>query len=145
MKGVGNMRKEYIYSILDGIITGLLLCFIGEYTFSTLFIEPQIEYNLIIIFIICIISLVSTYFLIFRKAECSILKKYLISIASFMVVLIVDVINLVTFKIRLLPIRETSDADGLLAIFFMGIYLAFVLISHLLALIIDYIIKKRKL
>ena len=137
------MRKEHIYSILDGVITGLSLYLIWEYAFSAILIEP-IEYNIIILSIFCIIPVSSLYFLIFRKAERPICEKYLISFASFMVIQVINFINIMTLNIKLFPRRETSDADGLLAMFFMGSYVAFVLISRLLAFIINYIIKKRE-
>lgn len=137
------MKKEYIKSILDGIIQGVLVCLFPDYIVSVFFIDEPIELNIIFIFILCVLSIISFYFLTLRKKE-KIWFNSFISFVSFVILCILDFINLCNWNIRLLPLRETSNADGLVIIFLMGSYIIPIFILRAFTLIIAHIIKKRK-
>lgn len=137
------MKKEYIKSVLDGIIQGILLCLFPEYILSTFFVDEPIELNIVFIIILCVLSLISFYFLILRKTQ-KIWVKSFISFISFFAILLLNFINLMTLHIMIIPLREVSNADGLFVLFFVGPYLAVVIISRIIALIITLIINKTK-
>lgn len=138
------MKKEYIKSAFDGVIQGILLCLLLEY-FVSIFFSYTTEFTVFVLLIIfCLISLVSLYFLIFRKADKPIWRKYIISFMFFVAVHILNFINLMWLRIRILPLRETSNGDGLVLLFLVGSHFAFLVISRLVALIINFIIKKVK-
>lgn len=137
------MKKEYIKSILDGIVQGALVCFFPEYIVSVFFVDEPIELNMVFTIILSVLSLISFYYLILRKKE-KILLNFFISFIAFITILTLSFTNLFTWNIRILPLRETSNADGLLIIFLMGSYLIPVIILRIVAFVIALIIKKRK-
>ena len=137
------MKKEYIKSILDGVIQGALVCFFSEYIVSVFFVDEPIELNIVFTIILSVLSLISFYYLILRKKEKIWLNSF-ISFSGFLVILTLSFINLFTLNIKILPLRETSNADGLLIIFLMGSYLIPVIILRLVAFIVALVIKKRK-
>ena len=137
------MKKEYKKSILDGIIQGVLVCFFPKYIVSVFFVDEPIELNIVFTIILCVLSIISFYYLILRKKEKILLNSF-ISFMVFLIILTLNFINLFTLNIKILPSRETSNADGLLIIFFVGSYLFSTVILRLLAFIIAFIIKKIK-
>ena len=138
------MKKEYIKSILDGIIHGVLVCFFPKYIVSVFFVDEPIELNIVFTIILSVLSLISFYYLILRKKEKILLNSF-ISFIVFFTILTLNFINLFTWNIRILPLREISNADGLLILLLMYLYLIPVVILRLLAFIIAFIIKKRKI
>lgn len=140
LDGGEKMKKEYIKSILDGVIQVVLLRLLFEFVFSIYLIEP-IEMNFVIIAILVVISLMSYIFLIIINAKKSMLIK---SVINFVTFIIFNLLSFVTLLIHILPSRETSDADGVLVLFFVGPYLAVIIISRIIALIITLIINKTK-
>ncbi len=134
------MKKEYIKSISDGIFQAVLLRLLTEFTFSIYLLE-RIEMNLIIIAILVLFSLISFLFLVIKNVKKSMLIK---SVISFVTFIIFNLLSLVTLPIHILPSRETSDADGVLVLLFAGIYLAVVVITRIITLVIAFSAKKRK-
>ncbi len=137
------MKKGYFYSVLDGVIQGVILCLLSQYFFSVYMIEP-VEMNIIVILILIIVSVVSFIFSILHKMKETIRIKIALSIISFLTVMFLDFINLMTFNIKLLPLRETSNADGLLIVFFVIPYFAIVVVLRIIVLIIIKLIEKHK-
>lgn len=138
------MKKEYKKSILDGIIQGVLVCFFPKYIGSVFFVDEPIELNIVFTIILCVLSIISFYYLTLRKKEKILLNSF-ISFMVFLSILTLNFINLFTLNIKILPLRETSNADGLLVIFFVGSYLFSTVILRLLAFVIALVIKKRKI
>ena len=83
------------------------------------------------------------YNLILRKKEKILLNSF-ISFMVFLSILTLNFINLFTLNIKILPLRETSNADGLLILLLMYLYLVPTVILRLIAFIIAFIIKKIK-
>ena len=137
------MKKGYFYSVLDGVIQGVIICLLSQYFFSIYMVEP-VEMNIIVILTLIIISVISFIFLILHKTKEMIRIKVAISIISFLAVIILDFINLMTLNINVLPLRETSNADGLLIIFFVIPYFVVIVVLRIIALIIRNIIEKQK-
>ena len=137
------MRKGYFYSVLDGVIQGVIICLLSQYFFSIYMVEP-VEMNIIVILTLIIISVISFIFLILHKTKEMIRIKVAISIISFLAVIFLDFINLMTLNINVLPLRETSNADGLLIIFFVIPYFVVIVVLRIIALIIRNIIEKQK-
>ena len=137
------MKKGYFYSVLDGVIQGVIICLLSQYFFSIYMVEP-VEMNIIVILTLIIISVISFLFLILHKTKEMIRIKLAISIISFLAVIFLDFINLMTLNINVLPLRETSNADGLLIIFFVIPYFVFIVVLRIIALIIRNIIEKQK-
>lgn len=134
------MKKEYIKAISDGIFQAVLLRLLTEFTFSIYLLE-RIEMNLIIIAILVLFSLISFIFLVIKNIKKSMLIK---SVISFVTFIIFNLLSFVTLPIHILPSRETSDADGVLVLLFAGIYLAVVVITRIITLVIAFSAKKRK-
>ena len=137
------MRKGYFYSVLDGVIQGVIICLLSQYFFSIYMVKP-VEMNIIVILTLIIISVISFIFLILHKTKEMIRIKVAISIISFLAVIFLDFINLMTLNINVLPLRETSNADGLLIIFFVIPYFVVIVVLRIIALIIRNIIEKQK-
>ena len=137
------MRKGYLYSVLDGVIQGVIICLLSQYFFSIYMVEP-VEMNIIVILTLIIISVISFIFLILHKTKEMIRIKVAISIISFLAVIFLDFINLMTLNINVLPLRETSNADGLLIIFFVIPYFVVIVVLRIITLIIRNIIEKQK-
>lgn len=137
------MKKGYFYSVLDGVIQGVIICLLSQYFFSIYMVEP-VEMNIIVILTLIIISVISFIFLILHKTKEMIRIKLAISIISFLAVIFLDFINLMTLNINVLPLRETSNADGLLIIFFVIPYFVVIVVLRIIALIIRNIIEKQK-
>lgn len=138
------MKKEYKKSILDGIIQGVLVCFFPKYIVSVFFVDEPIELNIVFTIILCVLSIISFYYLILRKKEKILLNSF-ISFMVFLIILTLNFINLFTLNIKILPLREVSNADGLLILLLMYLYLVPTVILRLIAFIIAFIIKKRKI
>lgn len=141
--GERYMKKDYSFSVLDGIFQGIIICLLSQYFFSIYMVEP-VEMNIIVILMLIIISVISFILLILHKTKENIRMKVTISIISFLAVIFLDFINLMTLNITVLPIRETSNADGLLIIFFVIPYFVVILVLRIIALIIRNIIEKHK-
>lgn len=137
------MKKEYKKSILDGIIQGVLVCFFPKYIVSVFFVDEPIELNIVFTIVLCVLSIISFYYLILRKKEKILLNSF-ISFMVFLIILTLNFINLFTLNIRILPLREVSNADGLLILLLMYLYLVPTVILRLIAFIIAFIIKKIK-
>ena len=137
------MKKGYFYSVLDGVIQGVIICLLSQYFFSIYMVEP-VEMNIIVILTLIIISVISFIFLILHKTKEMIRIKLAISIISFLAVIFLDFINLMTLNINVLPLRETSNADGLLIIFFVIPYFVVIVVLRIITLIIRNIIEKQK-
>lgn len=137
------MKKEYKKSILDGIIQGVLVCFFPKYIGSVFFVDEPIELNIVFTIILCVLSIISFYYLTLRKKEKILLNSF-ISFMVFLSILTLNFINLFTLNIRILPLREVSNADGLLILLLMYLYLVPTVILRLIAFIIAFIIKKIK-
>lgn len=137
------MKKEYKKSILDGIIQGVLVCFFPKYIVSVFFVDEPIELNIVFTIILCVLSIISFYYLILRKKEKILLNSF-ISFIVFLIILTLNFINLFTLNIKILPLREVSNADGLLILLLMYLYLVPVVILRLFAFMIALVIKKRK-
>ncbi len=137
------MKKEYKKSILDGIIQGALVCFFPKYIVSVFFVDEPIELNIVFTIILCVLSIISFYYLILRKKEKILLNSF-ISFMMFLTILTLNFINLFTLNIKILPLREISNADGLLILLLMYLYLVPVVILRLFAFMIALVIKKRK-
>lgn len=137
------MKKEYKKSILDGIIQGVLVCFFPKYIVSVFFVDEPIELNIVFTVVLCVLSIISFYYLILRKEEKILLNSF-ISFMMFLTILTLNFINLFTLNIKILPSRETSNADGLLILLLMYLYLVPTVILRLIAFIIAFIIKKIK-
>ena len=116
------MKKEYKKSILDGIIQGVLVCFFPKYIVSVFFVDEPIELNIVFTIILCVLSIISFYYLILRKKEKILLNSF-ISFMVFLIILTLNFINLFTLNIKILPLREVSNADGLLILLLMYLYL----------------------
>ena len=138
-----KIRKGYFYSVLDGVIQGVIICLLSQYFFSIYMVKP-VEMNIIVILTLIIISVISFIFLILHKTKEMIRIKLAISIISFLAVIFLDFINLMTLNINVLPLRETSNADGLLIIFFVIPYFVVIVVLRIIALIIRNIIEKQK-
>ncbi len=137
------MKKEYKKSILDGIIQGVLVCFFPKYIVSVFFVDEPIELNIVFTIILCVLSIISFYYLILRKKEKILLNSF-ISFMVFLIILTLNFINLFTLNIKILPLREVSNADGLLILLLMYLYLVPTVILRLFAFMIALVIKKRK-
>ena len=137
------MKKGYFYSVLDGAIQGVIICLLSQYFFSIYMVEP-VEMNIIVILTLIIISVISFLFLILHKTKEMIRIKLAVSIISFLAVIFLDFINLMTLNINVLPLRETSNADGLLIFFFVIPYFVVIVVLRIIALIIRNIIEKQK-
>lgn len=137
------MKKEYKKSILDGIIQGVLVCFFPKYIVSVFFVDEPIELNIVFTVVLCVLSIISFYYLILRKEEKILLNSF-ISFMMFLTILTLNFINLFTLNIKILPLREVSNADGLLILLLMYLYLVPTVILRLIAFIIAFIIKKIK-
>lgn len=138
------MKKEYKKSILDGIIQGVLVCFFPKYIVSVFFVDEPIELNIVFTIVLCVLSIISFYYLILRKKEKMLLNSF-ISFMVFLIILTLNFINLFTLNIKILPLRETSNADGLLILLLMYLYLVPTVILRIITFIIAFIIKKRKI
>ena len=138
------MKKEYKKSILDGIIQGVLVCFFPKYIVSVFFVDEPIELNIVFTIVLCVLSIISFYYLVLRKKEKILLNSF-ISFMGFLTILTLNFINLFTLNIRILPLRETSNADGLLILLLMYLYLVPTVILRIITFIIAFIIKKRKI
>ena len=137
------MKKEYKKSILDGIIQGVLVCFFPKYIVSVFFVDEPIELNIVFTIILCVLSIISFYYLILRKKEKILLNSF-ISFMVFLIILTLNFINLFTLNIKILPLREVSNADGLLILLLMYLYLVPTVILRIITFIIAFIIKKIK-
>ena len=136
------MKKDILYSVLDGLSQGVILCLFSDYFFSVYFIEP-VEYNFVFSMILTLFSLTSFVFLVLYKAKETVRVKVAVSIVSFLVVMFIEFINLIFFNVRVLPLRETSDVDGLLIVFFVIPYFVASIVLRAIALIINVIKEKR--
>ena len=137
------MKKEYKKSILDGIIQGVLVCFFPKYIVSVFFVDEPIELNIVFTIILCVLSIISFYYLILRKKEKILLNSF-ISFISFVVILILGFINLTKWNINFFPLIETSNIEELDILLLAYFYLVFILISRLVVLAIKFIMKKVK-
>ena len=92
------MKKGYFYSVLDGAIQGVIICLLSQYFFSIYMVEP-VEMNIIVILTLIIISVISFLFLILHKTKEMIRIKLAVSIISFLAVIFLDFINIMTLNI----------------------------------------------
>lgn len=134
------MKKEYIKSIFDGVLQAVLLRLLIEFIFSIYLLEP-IERNLILVSILIIISLTSFIVLVIVNSKKKLWIKSAISCTAFV---LLNFISFATLPFRTLPLRETSDADGLLVLLFSSLYVGAIIILRAVLLVVALIMKKRK-
>ena len=134
------MNKTIMYSILDGIIQGLLLELLLNYLISTMWDYSVGNVFILIVFII--ISFISAFFLLVRTPD-KLWKKYMLSSAFFIIVSAILFVNKITLKIRLFPIsqREASDAEGILFLAIIILFLLLLIIERVFGLIWRHSIK----
>lgn len=129
-----------MYSILEGIIQGLLLELLFDYLISTMWDYSVGNVFILIVFII--ISFISAFFLLVRTPD-KLWKKYMLSSAFFIIVSAILFVNKITLKIRLFPIpqREASDAEGILFLAIIILFLLLLIIERVFGLIWRHSIK----
>ena len=134
------MNKTIMYSILEGIIQGLLLELLFDYLISTMWDYSVGNVFILIVFII--ISFISAFFLLVRTPD-KLWKKYMLSSAFFIIVSAILFVNKITLKIRLFPIpqREASDAEGILFLAIIILFLLLLIIERVFGLIWRHSIK----
>lgn len=134
--------KKVLSCLTDGILQGCIFILLTEYAVSVYFKYMPI-YNIVIFSVSLLLSMLSTFILV-NKCAVNLWKGYLISGISFVSALLLSFINLLTFKIRLFPIREVSNADGLYILFFGAGFILFLLVFRLINILIDIITKRHR-
>lgn len=131
--------KKVLSCLADGILQGCIFILLTEYAVSVYFKYISI-YNIVIFAASLLLSILSTFILV-NKCVVNLWKGYLTSGISFVSVLLLSFINLLTFKIRLFPIRETSNADGFYIFYFGAGFILFLLVFRLINILIYLIVK----
>lgn len=128
------MNKSIAYAMIDGIIQGMLLELLLNYITSTIWSYSIIGITGAVAFIA--LSAVSTVFLLIKAPNKS-WKNYLMSSMFFIAMGVILFINKITLKIRLFPVpqREMNDAEGIIIIIAIILFLVLLVIERTLGLI----------
>ena len=132
------MNKTMVLSMIDGIIQGILLELLLNYTTSTIWSYSIIGITGLLAFIA--LSAVSTVFLLIRVSN-KLWKNYMLSSLFFIVMVVMLFVNKITLKIRLFPIpqREMNDAEGIVIIIAITLFLSFLIVERVFGLIWKHI------
>lgn len=134
------MKKRFLYCLFDGVLQGFIFTLLTEYLSSQLFNKIHFL-NILVVAVLMLSSILSTIFFV-NKRYAKLWKGYLISSIAFIFTLLLSFINSFTLKIRFLPIRELSNADGLYIFYCIISFLLFLLVSRLISIIIQTIRKR---
>ncbi len=134
--------KKYVSFVFDGVYHGFLFVLLIEYTIFQ-FLDAPSNFKALIICIALLSSIAVTYFCYYRKFENAILKGLVISFISFLAILILDFINLLEWKISIIPTRELVDPEGIFIIMaLLAFTLYFVIVKTVF--LISALIRNRK-
>lgn len=134
-----NMKTQLTRrAIFDGIIRGGVL-----YLILTLYVSPYMKPSLWIYIISSVAGLVMPIVLASLsftkyKSDFRCVKYCLISASSFTLIIVLEFLsNFIPF--RIFPIRELSNADGLVIILFVSLFLILNLIGRFATIIVIWI------
>lgn len=121
------MIKKFSGSLLDGLVSALLIFILGKYSISSLVSFESLFGEIIVITTCIFISAISAIYNLKYISVREMLMGYLISFISNIIFLCI-IFSLNTLSdyfriIEILPARGLSNADGLYIILFEGVYL----------------------
>lgn len=126
-----------VKSVLCGIFQGLVFGLLWEFDFSIYTKDMSAELRLIICVLSAIFSSSLYCFFIFKENRA--VKFFLCSIISFLTAVLVNIAAL-ALPFRLLPLRETTDGDGLfLLVFIIPTFILTLIISKIIALAVTLV------
>ena len=123
------MKKSLPYCLIDGVLQGCIFTLLTEYL-TSLFFNKTLFTDILVIAVLLFSSLLSTVILI-NKHCAAFWKGCLISGIAFVL------------KIRILPIRELSNADGILIFYGIIGFILFLSASRLIIMLIHTVKKRR--
>lgn len=135
------MRKSLPYCLIDGFLQGCIFTLLTEYL-TSLFFNKTFYTDILVIAVLLFSSLLSTVILI-NKHCAAFWKGCLISGIAFVFTILIYFVNLFTLKIRLFPIRELSNADGILIFYGIIGFILFLSASRLIIMLIHTVKKHR--
>lgn len=135
------MRKSLPYCLIDGFLQGCIFTLLTEYL-TSLFFNKTFYTDILVIAVLLFSSLLSTVILI-NKHCAAFWIGCLISGIAFVFTVLICFVNLFTLKIRLFPIRELSNADGILIFYGIIGFILFLSASRLIIMLIHTVKKHR--
>lgn len=136
--------KQYYKFIICGFINACFINFIGDFIVSIYY--KQFEN---VLWLVLILNFLSTILFIFSIISVNKVKKVIVGWVVYFLcfivfaVLLLFIINIV-FKFVFLPVRETSNADGLLIIISQGLYVFINIIIQAISVIVKIIYIQRR-
>lgn len=133
------MIKDKYKALIDGCIVALLGEFLLFYSLSVFFSLEMVQLENFILGSCIILSGVSAVYNLKHQEIKRILKKSVISVISsicfFFLFQLLFILGGTYVNVEILPLRELNNADGLLAICYLSIYLGGVIFVRILLLI----------
>lgn len=128
-----DKRKLLLSAILDGVVNGLLLFLLGEYTVSIYIAESYVP----CIIIGALSALFSTlcFWNLYKKANAKIGFFFLISMVTYILVLCLIFVNYISVHIYIFPRRSLGNGDGIILILVEFFYTVVCTVSRLVCCI----------
>ena len=130
------MRKLYCNSIIEGLLRGVILSLIMDFSVSIYAVSFKRDICILIIGIVA--SFLCSYFLLNKRManKKEIIISFLISTVLFWSVNVIAFFNNFTLRFCFFPLREVESGEGFIIVFLYGVYILVTIIFRLFLFVI---------